>query len=164
MSPLSLSLSLPVLPFHLLTFSPSGHTKKESPSTEAQSYMRLAQATGLLPPEPEGYLRVTTEDDALDSFQNLLFSIARFHEYTGRYPARVTVIGYEMKRRRFEELHRAAIRWPEGRFAYVGVDAEGSDVAQAREGEVRRLWRARSWAVADANMVHTETKRVPAVP
>lgn len=79
---------------------------------------------------------MTTEDDALDSYQNLLFSIARFHEYTGRYPVRITVVGYEMKRRRFNELHRAGIRWPEGRFHYIGIDAMGQDIAQAREGEV----------------------------
>lgn len=79
---------------------------------------------------------MTTEDDALDSYQNLLFSVARFHEYTGRYPKKITVVGYEMKRRRFEELHRAAIRWPEDKFHYIGIDAEGEQVALAREGEV----------------------------
>ena len=78
-----------------------------------------------------------TEDDALDSYQNLLFSIARFHEYTGRWPARITVVGYEFKRRRFTELHRAALRWPAARFDYVGIDAEGEDLSAAQNGEVR---------------------------
>jgi hypothetical protein len=27
-----------------------------------------------------------------------------------------------MKRRRFVELHRRAIKWPESRFQYIGVD------------------------------------------
>ena len=54
----------------------------------------------------------------------------------------MTVVGYEMKRRRFEELHRRAIRWPEGRFEYVGIDAEG-DTETARQGEVS----APSWVV-----------------
>lgn len=82
---------------------------------------------------------MTTEDDALDSFQNLLFSIARFHEYTGRYPSRITVVGYEFKRRRFTELHRAALRWPEDRFRYIGIDAVGEDVAAAQIGEVSSI-------------------------
>lgn len=45
------------------------------------------------------------------------------------------MVGYEMKRRRFVELHREAVRWPMGRFEYIGIDAEaeGSD---ARQGEV----------------------------
>jgi len=70
----------------------------------------------------------------LDSFQNLLFSIARFHEHTGSYPQKITVVGYEMKRARFVELHRTAIRWPESRFNYIGIDMDG-DNSQARQGE-----------------------------
>lgn len=111
-----------------------GNTKSESPHSEASSYHRLALVTNLISPS---FARVTTEEDALDSFQNLLFSIARFHEYTGRYPTKITIVGYEMKRRRFEELHRAAIRWPRERFEYIGIDAEGQDIEKAREGEVR---------------------------
>lgn len=45
-------------------------------------------------------MRVTTEEFALDSYQNLLFGIMRFKEVTGRWPAKITVVGYEMKRRR----------------------------------------------------------------
>ena len=113
--------------------------------------MRLAAVSGLLPTsppspsspksqsqsQPRSLLRATTEDYALDSYQNLLFSLARFHEYTGRWPSKITVVGYEMKRRRFTDLHRAALRWPADRFEYVGVDAEGDDAEVARKGEVR---------------------------
>lgn len=120
--------------------SSSGQTKKTSATSEAESYLRLAQTSGLLPQShEEPFHRVTTEDDALDSFQNLLFSIARFHEYTGRYPSRITVVGYEFKRRRFTELHRAALRWPEDRFRYIGIDAVGEDVAAAQIGEVSAI-------------------------
>lgn len=45
-------------------------------------------------------LRAVTEEFAMDSYQNLLFAFARFHEVTGRWPAKVTVVGYGMKRRR----------------------------------------------------------------
>ncbi|KAI8975848.1 hypothetical protein BD414DRAFT_467549 [Trametes punicea] len=130
----------------LLVFS-GGQTRASSTTTEAESYMRLAHISDLLPtaspsssrsPAP---LRATTEDFALDSYQNLLFSIARFHEYTGRYPARITIVGYEMKRRRFTELHRAALRWPETRFEYIGIDADGDAEAQggasAQQGELQ---------------------------
>lgn len=84
------------------------------------------------PPFP----RATTEDHALDSFQNLLFSIARFREYTGRYPTKITVVGYEFKRSRFTNLHRAAIRWPRDRFYYIGVDPENEHAMNAQGGEV----------------------------
>lgn len=89
-------------------------------------------------------VRMTTENFALDSYQNFLFSIARFREYTGSYPERITVVGYGMKRSRFEELHAKAIRWPvkssvrgQRRFHYVGIDDEG-DTTLEYDGEVSR--------------------------
>jgi len=80
------------------------------PMSEALSYLLLAQALPLLPsshsdtggkgaPLPLS-LRAVTEEFAMDSYQNLLFAFARFHEVTGRWPAKVTVVGYGMKRRR----------------------------------------------------------------
>lgn len=99
--------------------------------------MRLARATGLLP-SADLFTRVTIEDAALDSFQNLLFSIARFRELTGAYPTRITVVGHAFKRRRFEELHRLAMRWPKLRFTYEGVLlGSEADEREAAAGEVR---------------------------
>jgi hypothetical protein len=70
------------------------------------------------------FTRVTIEDAALDSFQNVLFSIARFCELTGAYPTRITVVGHDFKRRRFERLHRLALRWPKPRSTYKGAAGE----------------------------------------
>lgn len=106
--------------------------------------MRLAQSldlfhTSVIPGASTPFSRATTETYALDSYQNILFSIARFHEVTGRYPSQITVVGYEMKRRRFEGLHRAAIRFPVNLFEYIGLEplATDDEAVQAREGEVR---------------------------
>ncbi|KAH8079417.1 hypothetical protein BXZ70DRAFT_901673 [Cristinia sonorae] len=117
----------------LLVFS-GGQTRQNSTTTEAESYIRLASQTGMLGKHPASFRRVTTENYALDSFQNLLFSVARFHEYTGRYPDLITVVGYEMKRRRFSELHRASLRWPADRFRYIGIDPT-EEASTAHEGE-----------------------------
>ena len=81
--------------------------------------------------------RTTTENHALDSYQNLLFSIARFREFTGNFPKRITVVGYGFKKARFTELHRKAIRWPLHRFNYIGVDPEDEHKLTAQQGEVR---------------------------
>ncbi|KAJ9115212.1 hypothetical protein QFC20_001079 [Naganishia adeliensis] len=114
-------------PRSLLIFS-GGQTRPDTPpTTEAQSYLRLALATHLLPPSPDFY-RATTEEFALDSFENVLFSLARFKEMTGRWPERMTVIGFEMKRA------RAAIKFPEDMFHYIGIDDEG-DTRASYEGE-----------------------------
>ncbi|KAL4244421.1 hypothetical protein ABKN59_010186 [Abortiporus biennis] len=118
----------------LLVFS-GGQTRRTSTLTEGESYLNLALSAGFLPNKTTTSLRATTEEHALDSYQNLLFSIARFHEYTGNYPTKITIVGYEMKRRRFTELHRAAIRWPRQKFHYVGIDAEGEELVLASEGE-----------------------------
>jgi hypothetical protein len=72
--------------------------------------------------------RVTTEDYAMDSFQNLLFSIARFKEFTSHYPSYITVIGYGMKSSRFTSLHRKALRWPITAFNYIGIDNDNGGV------------------------------------
>ena len=65
--------------------------------------------------------RTTTEEFARDSFENLLFSVCRFHEVTGHYPERITVVSLPHKRDRFVDAHRAALRYPSSRFDYVGV-------------------------------------------
>lgn len=113
-----------------------GQTRPNSTATEADSYLLLATRLNLLPSSGNAFSRSTTERHALDSYQNLLFSIARFHEYTGRYPDKITIIGYMMKKRRYMELHAMAIKWPKGKLEYVGIDAVG-DADAAMEGEVR---------------------------
>lgn len=48
-----------------------------------------------------------------------------------------------MKKRRFEELHRKAIRWPEGKLNYVGIDSNKKHITdEAKKGEVRLHARA----------------------
>ncbi|TFK44485.1 hypothetical protein BDQ12DRAFT_730541 [Crucibulum laeve] len=119
----------------LLIFS-GGQTRLKSTSSEAESYLRLALHSDVFHSASENHFeRATTEDYALDSYQNLLFSIARFREFTGRFPMKITVVGYEFKKARFTDLHRAAIRWPLHSFHYVGVDPDANHSKNAEEGE-----------------------------
>ncbi|KAK0566629.1 hypothetical protein OC861_003152 [Tilletia horrida] len=126
-------------------------------------------------PAPLGLqgLRMTTENYALDSFQNLLFSFARFREYTGRFPERITVVGYNVKRARFEELHAKAMRWSVKsvwsglkRWTYVGIDDEGipkkAHELQA-EGEYLRgySWFAKDMYGCHGNLLEKRKKRNP---
>lgn len=78
--------------------------------------------------------RVFAEEFARDSYENLLFSICRFHEITAAYPRHITVVGFGFKTRRFVDLHRRAIRFPAANFVYVGIDPPGADL-----GELERL-------------------------
>jgi hypothetical protein len=112
-------------------------------TTEGESYLRLALSTSLLPfsaPPSTPFPRATTEAFALDSYENLLFSIARFKETVGRYPSRVTVVGFAVKEARFRELHRKTIGFPLDRFDYVGIDQDG-DLEAFRRGELEYGYR-----------------------
>jgi len=138
----------------LLVFSGGQTRSAAGPRDEGSSYYRVAEhykwwghASTAGSSQDSGLLiqqRTVTEDYATDSFQNLLFSVARFNEVVGHYPGRITVVGFEFKRRRFEELHRAALDFPRSRFQYIGVQpTRGSrfDFASAELGERRNAVR-----------------------
>ena len=67
-------------------------------------------------------VRVVTEENAVDSYQNLLFSLLQFYSILNKWPAHITLVSHDFKRKRFIELHCPAIRWPLERFTYVGID------------------------------------------
>ena len=145
-------------PTAVVVFS-GGQTRTDAGArSEAQSYLDLAIANefpgakALLgdtkPPSgsadeapattPKGR-RLFVDDFARDSYENVIFSIARFAEITGgALPSRITVVGFAYKERRFLELHRHAIRFPTAKFNYVGIDEkppaspEAHDVATNR--------------------------------
>ena len=103
-----------------------------------EAMMGTATAAGAKNSHAGVRARTVTEEYATDSFQNLLFSICRFREVTGRYPEHVTVVSFTFKRARFEAMHAAALRWPGDRFRYAGVDpppGTGFDLPEAAEGE-----------------------------
>lgn len=119
----------------LLIFS-GGQTKLGAgPRSEALSYYIIAEETKLFglfshleaeveQKEVDTMLehRVFAEEYARDSYENVLYSICRFHEVTGSYPEKITVVNWEYKRTRFESLHRAAIRFHQKAFNFIGID------------------------------------------
>ena len=120
-------------PNSLLLFS-GGPTRREAgPRSEALSYWLVAEHYAWFG-HPAVAPRALLEDFARDSFENLLFSIARFFELTASMPEFVTVVGWEFKRERFPRLHRAAIGWPEDRFRYLGANNPEA-LAQALQSE-----------------------------
>jgi hypothetical protein len=121
-------------PNSLLIFS-GGQTRHEAgPISEAQSYWMLADRLSWWG-KVEVSQRATTEEFARDSFENLLFGIARFKECTGHFPTTIEIVGWKFKRERFG-LHRQAIRWPagNGRYYYYGVN-DPPDLPVSNDGE-----------------------------
>ena len=108
--------------------------------SEAASYYFVAKHYHWLP-EGENIEapRTFLEEYARDSFENLLFSLCRFREITGRYPAKVTVVGFDFKSKRFTDLHAKALSIPYDKFQYIGLQptCPNFDHIKAEEGEQR---------------------------
>ena len=123
-------------PSSLLVFS-GGQTRREAgPRSEAQSYWSLAEHFRWWSlPGVAG--RSTTEEYARDSFENLLFAICRFNEYTGRYPEMIRVVSWAFKEERFG-LHREALGFPRSRFEFHGAN-QPEDLVGAKKGEARTI-------------------------
>jgi hypothetical protein len=120
----------------LVVFS-GGQTRREAgPRSEAQSYWILAEHFEWWSAAPVSH-RSTTEEFARDSFENLIFGICRFNEFSGRYPSTVTVVSWAFKQHRFE-LHREALRFPASRFIFCGVN-QPVDLLAAQKGETKAI-------------------------
>lgn len=113
-------------PNALLMFS-GGSTRSEvGPFSEGSTYWKVAENCDYRPFDRFKNIqnRAFTEDYAMDSFQNILFSVCRFYEITGRYPLSITAISWSYKKTRFEKLHRKALLYPQGQFKFLGVDGQ----------------------------------------
>ncbi|KAH9829758.1 hypothetical protein Tdes44962_MAKER02235 [Teratosphaeria destructans] len=132
-------------PEALLVYS-GGHTSSPALSrgrTEAGSYNLVAQALveggGMVEPAK----RPIAEEWATDSYQNLLFSILKFHQTVGAFPTRVTVVTHAFKERRFLELHAKAIKWPYSRLRVLGLNPPFTleELEQTQWGEYERAYK-----------------------
>ncbi|KAF7726875.1 hypothetical protein EC973_008382 [Apophysomyces ossiformis] len=118
------------------------------PQSEGLSYWQIAQILMNSTITEEGARgdvgkRMVIEEFARDSHENLLFSLCRFAEMTGQYPSSVTVIGFDFKRERFVNIHRAALRLPADQFEYIGIDPLRSDTitdTSVKTGELQNSY------------------------
>lgn len=116
----------------LLLFSGGQTRQGAGPRSEALSYWAVANAAKWFGYSHKAvHNRSFAEEYARDSFENLLFSICRFRQITGRYPREISVVGFEFKRDRFVSIHRRALRYPVHRFHYIGVDPKDAGHSRA---------------------------------
>jgi hypothetical protein len=145
-------------PRAVLMFSGGETRAVAGPRSEAQSYWMLAEFSKWFGHARSVRARSATEEFATDSFTNVLYSICRFHELTGRYPQQITVVGFEFKRARFVELHRAALRFPRTQFAYVGIDPDDEATTATATAALRGQGTARA-AVAQAKATRAANEK-----
>jgi len=86
---------------------------------------------------PDIALRSTTEEYARDSFENFLFSICRFREYTNHYPDTIRIVSWAFKEKRYD-LHREALRFPLSRFEFH-YTKQPKDITAAQKGETKTI-------------------------
>lgn len=120
----------------LLIFS-GGQTRNPHILSEAQSYCQLATSFNFWG-HPTVQSRMTTEEFSRDSYDNLLFCIARFYECTGSFPQKITMISWTFKRKRFHH-HAETISWPLEKLSFVGIGTP-DDLQNALASEARTLF------------------------
>jgi hypothetical protein len=103
-----------------------------------------------------------------DLSANIHSAYLRFKEVTGNYPTRITVVGFDFKAHRFNELHRHAIGFPAEQFTYVGMipTAPSFDHTKAASGEqaalhafIGDLYGCNTPALADKRMARNPFRR-----
>lgn len=105
----------------ILLFS-GGQTRREAgPRAESMGYWMVAEASDWFGHRQDVRERAFTEEHSRDSLENVMFSLCRFHELTGNFPEKITIISYEFKEKRFMDIHRNAIGWPQNRMTFVGT-------------------------------------------
>lgn len=90
--------------------------------------------------------RIQVEERALDSYQNILFSLIHFWRSGSpahtRWPDRLTIVSHAFKRRRLVEAHCAAIGFPLDRVKFLGLNPPGvPEVVGAEERAVEEWMR-----------------------
>jgi len=109
----------------LLVFS-GGKTRLEAGMvSEASGMFQVAETLGWA--ESSVKERTVTEEFALDSLDNLIFSICRFRQLVKAYPKRITIISMESKRVRFLLLHAKAAQFPTSQIQFVGIPNPSAD-------------------------------------
>ncbi len=142
-----------------------GQTRRDvGPTSEAASYYYLSEQLNWLN-HPTVASRTVLEEHARDSFENLLFSICRFKEVSGKYPEKVSVIGFDFKAQRFEDIHRRAIAFPAVNFSYIGLTPESKEFdherAKAGEAEVLKSYKNDVYGCEDKSLWGKREKRNP---
>lgn len=142
-----------------------GPTVSSTPISEGRSYANLAASNDywdLLSPTPSFastattptsspspphplspiplHPRVVVEERALDSYQNILFSIIQFWRSTSHWPGHLTIISHQFKRRRLTEAHCTAVAFPLDRVNFVGINPPGVPEVVDREEDAVSQW------------------------
>lgn len=143
-----------------LIFS-GGQTRRDvGPISEAASYYYLALQNQWIPPQDLITLKnkIYLEENARDSYENLLFSICRYKEINNHYPTKISIVGFYFKEKRYLELHGRAIRFPPQNLKYYGLVPNKDSLFDARRAEEGESLTLKEFT-EDMYACHTESLR-----
>lgn len=83
---------------------------------------KFIKKTGLTVDEIFTSGAINNEEYALDSFENLCYSICRFNEITNSFPQKISIIGFGFKKERFIKYHAKAIDIPPRMIEYISIE------------------------------------------
>ncbi|ROV90523.1 hypothetical protein VPNG_10052 [Cytospora leucostoma] len=84
--------------------------------------------------------RILVEERALDSYQNILFSIIHFWRSTSHWPSHLTIVSHQFKRRRLTEAHCTALSFPLDHVRFIGINPPGVPEIVGREEDAVAEW------------------------
>lgn len=94
--------------------------------------------------------RVQVEERALDSHQNILFSVVQFWRNCGSiWPSRLTVVSHAFKRRRLTDEHCAAISFPLEHVDFIGINPPTVPPVLPQEEAAVEVWRGDPHGLAE---------------
>ncbi|KAL3238171.1 uncharacterized protein RNJ42_00504 [Nakaseomyces bracarensis] len=76
---------------------------------------------------------ITLEEYALDSFDNLLYSLGQFYKINGVYPYRMVIVGFGFKKARYINLHARAIDYRN--INYVSIEPSPENYSETKLNE-----------------------------
>ncbi|KAK9325249.1 hypothetical protein V1517DRAFT_315156 [Lipomyces orientalis] len=146
----------------LVVFSGGQTDRSAGPLSEAQSYWNLAMARSIISDANKEFsVRMLTEEFARDSYENLLFSICRFYEFTGLYPQKITVISHKFKSHRFDNLHRVALRYPKSSFKFLGINPSGEEPTESERINAVEPFQQDPYACSHPTLMEKKMARNP---
>lgn len=125
---------------HAVLMLSGGFTKPQVELSEAQSYFNVGLQRGWF---TEDMLNrsVFLEEFARDSYENVLFSLAKFYKLYNNYPEVVTIVGFGFKEPRFVQLHLQTLGYKGDRAEYIGI---GPDFPPKPPSESNSLYKQRA--------------------
>lgn len=96
-----------------------GYTKKSVNTSESASYLQLAKDRGLITSRIS--TQIYLEEYARDSYENVLFSLIKFRQETGKWPIFIKIIGLDFKKDRFLNEHLKVLQFPLKYVEYIGI-------------------------------------------